>query len=171
MTKILLNIIPTQKAKFLKSCFIFRTTLLDCVGGPTVKVPDTYMIGPFSQFECSGYQAPVSRLTGMKAPNGKAIAEIGYPLGADEFLPIIDEMVVSRISTGYIPRWAHYTLRNLPEKDGKVSPMKMKKGPLSHGMTYKLAYNRTLQIKTLMETLKDKDIVNLLMPVKGEINT
>ena len=141
--------------------------MLDCAGGSTVHISNSSMYGVFKGFECSEYQAPESRLTGMKAPNGKTIAEVGYPLGEDEFLPIIDEIVVSRLSCGYIPRWAHYTLRNFPKKDDTTKPKLMTKGPLSCDIDYDKAYNRNLQRKALKTAFKDDSIVNSLMPAQG----
>lgn len=82
----------------------FTAAVAECVGGPTVKLADTYVYSPLQMIGCNGVQEPTAQLTGKVASNGKKIAEVGYSLSMVDFLPVIDELVVSSFNGGYIPR-------------------------------------------------------------------
>uniref|UniRef100_A0ABD2X3A5 DNA/RNA non-specific endonuclease/pyrophosphatase/phosphodiesterase domain-containing protein n=1 Tax=Trichogramma kaykai TaxID=54128 RepID=A0ABD2X3A5_9HYME len=147
----------------------YKSVLVQCVNGKTVQIVDTEIQAKLRDIGCSAYQEPITRLTKHETAIGKTVAQVGFRVDATHFVPVIDEIAVSRISRGYIPRWAHYSvmpLASMSEQKAK-SKLKLKYGPLSGETDYKLAYDRMYQRQAMKVIFKGDKIVDKYMPLNG----
>ncbi|XP_031778068.1 uncharacterized protein LOC103317313 [Nasonia vitripennis] len=142
----------------------------ECIGGPTVKLTDTYVYSPLQMIGCTDVQESTARLTGKVASNGKKIAEVGYSLSSKDFLTVIDEMVVSSFNGGYIPRWAHHkVITSKVDDESKAKEVGLKTGPLAANVPFAEVYDAAQQRKELLKLFADDAAaVDKYLPANGK---
>ncbi|XP_058796573.1 uncharacterized protein LOC131667267 [Phymastichus coffea] len=142
------------------------SSLLECVGGPTVKLTGTFLFSPLKQIGCDVKAEPTLRLTSRTAGDGKRIVEVGYALAKDEFLPVIEDLAVNSWSGGFIPRWAHF--KALPVKStvaaGKAA---LRPSPLAPKVNFAAVYDAAKQRNSFASLFNDTALVDKYLPADG----